>query len=83
MSNNNKKVNLRLFTIVTLVFFQVHMIQAQWKGKFEQLDDLLPTPNSYRSADGSPGPDYWQQKADYNIKVTLDDKNQRIIGKET
>ncbi|QSE99320.1 M1 family metallopeptidase [Fulvivirga lutea] len=56
---------------------------AQWQGKFEQMDDLLPTPNSYRSADGSPGPEYWQQKADYTIRVTLDDKNQKIIGEET
>ncbi len=56
--------------------------QAPWQGQFEQLGKLLPTPNSYRTADGAPGPDYWQQQADYKIKVTLDDENQRIYGEE-
>lgn len=51
--------------------------------KFRQLEEILPTPNGYRSAAGEPGPDYWQQKIDYNIDVTLDDKNQAIQGKES
>jgi hypothetical protein len=51
--------------------------------KFAQLETLLPTPNSYRTASGAPGTDYWQQRADYNIKVTLDDQKQAITGSET
>ncbi len=51
--------------------------------KFRQLEEILPTPNGYRSAAGEPGPDYWQQKIDYNIDVTLDDTNQAIQGKES
>jgi len=50
--------------------------------KFEQMGTQLPTPNTYRSASGSPGKEYWQQKADYQIKVTLDDEKQRLIGSE-
>lgn len=50
--------------------------------RFEQAGTLFPTPNSYRTASGSPGKEYWQQKADYDIKVELDDENQRIIGTE-
>lgn len=50
---------------------------------FRQLDELLPTPNSFRTASGAPGPYYWQQRADYQIQVELDDKNQRIKGSET
>ncbi|MFZ1791670.1 MAG: M1 family metallopeptidase [Saprospiraceae bacterium] len=53
------------------------------QGKFEQLGSTLPTPNSYRTASGAPGHEYWQQRADYNIKVTLDDSNQSITGSET
>lgn len=49
---------------------------------FEQMGTALPTPNTYRSASGAPGRDYWQQRADYNIKVELDDQKQRIIGSE-
>ncbi len=52
-------------------------------NKFEQLESMLRDPNMYRSASGAPGPNYWQQKADYIINVELDDEKQRIIGTET
>ena len=55
----------------------------QWKGKFEQLDQILPTPNEYRTGSGSPGPKYWQQQADYDIAAELNDENQSITGSET
>ena len=57
--------------------------EKNWQGKFEQLDQLLPTPNSYRSASGAPGPAYWQQRADYDISVELNDENQSLRGSET
>ena len=38
-------------------------------NRFEQLDFLLASPNEYRTASGAPGPKYWQQRADYDIKV--------------
>ena len=50
--------------------------------KFRQLEEVLPTPNSYRTASGAPGNAYWQQRADYDISVELDDERQRIIGSE-
>ena len=49
--------------------------------KFRQLEEILPTPNEYRTASGAPGHKYWQQKADYSIDVELDDTNQKIIGR--
>ncbi|MGI8600554.1 MAG: M1 family metallopeptidase [Chitinophagaceae bacterium] len=52
-------------------------------NKFEQLGTILPTPNEYRTASGAPGPKYWQQRADYNIKCELDEKNMRLTGSET
>lgn len=55
----------------------------QWQGKFEQLEYLLPTPNEYRTGSGAPGPAYWQQQADYDITVELNDDNQSITGSET
>jgi hypothetical protein len=51
--------------------------------RFEQMGTTLPTPNTTRTASGAPGKEYWQQRADYDIKVELDDANQRIIGTET
>src|SRR5690606_12247012 len=41
---------------------------AQEINKFEQLGNLLPTPNSTRAASGAPGKAYWQQKADYTMQ---------------
>lgn len=52
-------------------------------NRFEQLGTILPTPNSYRSASGAPGSDYWQQRCDYNITCELDEINRRLTGKET
>jgi hypothetical protein len=50
---------------------------------FRQLDVDLPTPNVYRTASGAPGTQYWQQRADHKIKVTLHEENQRISASET
>ena len=50
--------------------------------KFRQLEELLPTPNSYRTASGAPGHKYWQQQVDYKIKIALDDKTQRLTGSQ-
>lgn len=49
-------------------------------NRFEQLGTILPTPNEYRTASGAPGPKYWQQRCDYNIKCTLDEKNLKLTG---
>ncbi|MBT8485013.1 MAG: M1 family metallopeptidase [Phycisphaerales bacterium] len=51
--------------------------------KFRQLEEILPTPNAYRTASGAPGHGYWQQRADYEIDVEIDDDNQRLTGHET
>ena len=56
---------------------------APFDDKFRQLDELLPTPNTYRTASGAPGHQYWQQEVDYEINITLDDKTQRLKGSET
>jgi len=52
-------------------------------NKFEQLGSILPTPNEYRSASGTPGPKYWQQRCDYDIRATLDEANLVLRGSET
>ncbi len=64
------------------LFAQETSSQPTWKGKFEQLDQLLPTPNEYRTGSGAPGPKYWQQRADYVINAELHDDSQSITGSE-
>jgi len=51
--------------------------------KFRQLDELLPTPTTIRTASGAPGHAYWQQRADYQIRATLDEAKRSITGAET
>jgi hypothetical protein len=36
--------------------------------------------DQYRSADGGPGPAYWQNSADYKIDASLDDENASLSG---
>ena len=44
----------------------------------------LPEPaNRYRSANGAPGPDYWQNRADYQITARLDPKTKTLSGDVT
>jgi hypothetical protein len=52
-------------------------------NKFEQLGIILPSPNEYRTASGAPGPKYWQQRCDYDIKCDLDETNLKLTGSET
>jgi len=53
------------------------------QSKFKQMYEEFATPNTYRSASGAPGPDYYQQQADYKMDIELDDKNAKIYGTET
>lgn len=72
------------FTISTIAMAQDRKQKdTEWEQKFEQLGTMLPTPNVYRTASGAPGHQYWQQKADYKMKIVLDDNNQSITGSET
>ncbi len=77
----------RTYTLLCVLLLALN-VAAQtptppWKGKFEQLGETLPTPNTYRSGSGAPGPNYWQQRADYVINVEIDDTNQLLKGSET
>ena len=43
----------------------------------------LPPANDLRHANGAPGTRYWQQRADYTIKATLDTAAKRLTGQVT
>jgi len=67
--------------------------QAQSKSdsiKYNNLDLFSPiiwpiTGSEMRSASGKPGPKYWQNRADYNIRVTLNElaKDTTVSGQVT
>ena len=51
-------------------------------SKFRQLEQELPTPNSYRTASGAPGHAYYQNTASYDMQISLDETVHRIDGNE-
>ncbi|MDB9701258.1 M1 family metallopeptidase, partial [Salibacteraceae bacterium] len=69
-------IRFLLFCSLTLL-----SLVSQSQEKFEQLGNNLPTPNSYRTASGAPGHEYYQQKADYEMDIVLDDAKQSVSGK--
>jgi len=83
-----KKVFTALFAactcVGTVVAQDIHNNPGSNHGnKFEQLGTILTTPNEQRTASGAPGVKYWQQRADYDIKCELNEKNQKLTGAET
>lgn len=66
-----------------LLFASIPALAADpFDDKFRQLDELLPTANTYRTASGAPGHAYWQQRADYVIHASLDENKHAITGSE-
>jgi len=79
----NKLVSGLLLSLSVVVSAPMLAKGKPFEDKFRQLDELLPTPNVYRTASGAPGHKYWQQQADYKIKVKLNDDNQTLKASET
>ncbi len=60
----------------------IEQTKGEFQDKFRQLDEVLPTANSYRTAGREPGHEYWQQKVDYDIDVRLLEERRRIEAQE-
>ena len=70
-------------TVATSVYASaIKQTKGDFEDKFRQLEEVLPTPNVYRNAAGEPGENYWQQKVDYKIKVSLDEEKRRLTASE-
>ena len=52
-------------------------------NSFRQLYNEMSTPNSYRTASGAPGHEYYQNEADYKMKISINDATQILSGSET
>ncbi len=91
-AKTNLHQNMRKKSIITVIILHFTLFAIAQRPaatteynantRFEQMGAALPTPNTYRTAAGSPGKDYWQQKADYDIKAELDDAKQSITASE-
>lgn len=75
---------MRLPVSIALLCMSMSALAAdKIEDKFAQLGELLPTPTSVRAASGAPGHAYWQQRADYVIRASLDESKRAITGAET
>ncbi|XQW84682.1 M1 family metallopeptidase [Thalassotalea piscium] len=71
-----------IFCLCVLSISNVFAKNTISDDKFRQLEEILPTPNTYRTASGAPGHQYWQQEVNYKIDIAIDDKTQRLTGAE-
>jgi hypothetical protein len=85
--HSNHLLMKHLFTLIAVCCVMLFSMpaQAQWSEqnhaeRFEQLGPMLRSPNVYRTASGAPGHMYWQQRANHEIEVELNDDNQSIKG---
>jgi Peptidase family M1 domain len=70
--------------LCSLVLFTI-LISAQTKQSYDPHKAFDPnfdnsTGTFYRSGSGQPGPGYWQNEADYNINVSLEDQTATVSG---
>ena len=82
----SKSIFIALFLTLSLVSSQAQPLRnagSNHGNRFEQLDYLLQDPNEYRTASGAPGPKYWQQRADYDINVDINEESNVLTGAET
>lgn len=84
------RFNLSFFVLLCLIVGSSFRLFAQdnenntreHRYLFEQLGKELPSPNSYRTASGAPGEQYWQQQADYVMQISLDEVNNVLSGQQ-
>jgi Peptidase family M1 domain len=77
---------LLLWALLSLMSLTKYSMPAL-AGRYKPLETFapltLPQPvNRYRSGSGAPGPDYWQNRADYEIHAQLDTTNKQLIARE-
>jgi len=74
-----------MFLMLCLLETVLMNANVQAQSKYDQYEAFAPLlypayGSEIRSASGSPGPKYWQNRPDYKINVSLDDVNHEISG---
>ncbi|MGH2644499.1 MAG: M1 family peptidase, partial [Chitinophagaceae bacterium] len=82
------KLITAVILLAVLAPFCLQAQQAQQKSVYDQHELWDPgffthNGNEYRSADGAPGPKYWQNSASYTIHATLDESDTLLKGDVT
>lgn len=78
---------MSLKALILLALFAAADVMAQNASNYNYQETFSPlfytkNGNEYRTASGQPGPKYWQNRADYELTASLDDKSDQITGSE-
>ena len=80
-------MSLNKYLSVFIIILTPTFLFAQNKNlnynKFKQLKEEVAPPSVFRTASGAPGHEYYQNEADYEMSITLNDQEQKITGTET
>lgn len=76
-----QKLKLLSFFILISSWGFAQEVEPNNQSAFD--DNTYRRGNVYRTASGAPGPEYWQNSADYVIEAELDDKQNTLKGKLT
>jgi hypothetical protein len=80
-------MSLNKYLSVFIIILSPTFLFAQNKNlnynKFKQLKEEVAPPSVFRTASGAPGHEYYQNEADYEMSITLNDQEQKITGTET
>jgi hypothetical protein len=79
---------MRIFVAGVLAVCGVACAQTAAVGPYVPTETFAPLTlpgavNAYRDSSGAPGPKYWQNRADYVLKATLDTQAHALHGVET
>ncbi len=83
MIHHNKFLAILLACLLPLgLLAQKEKGESEGFNKYEAFSPLFMTEmaNSFNSSTGNPGPNYWQNQADYDIQATLDTVHHKIKG---
>ena len=69
---------LSLFLVLLIPSFLFAQNKNLNYNKFKQLKEEVAPPNVFRTASGAPGHEYYQNEADYEMSITLNDQEQKI-----
>lgn len=72
----------KLFSVTVAIILS---LSGYTQVKYEPTETFAPglysnNGNAIRSANGAPGPAYWQNRADYNLQATIDTVKQQLTG---
>lgn len=79
------RIRISLLFFIAFISFSFAQEKEHPESNFDKYEAFSPLflnelSNSFHSATGEPGPNYWQNKADYSIKATLDTINNKVSG---